>query len=291
MKILHTYRGLLRSVRRLPLDVITLERAKSELKNRFKDSHGPQSSLVTKWQATFDAILLRHDYSRINDVFDDLFKKRTRNSMSKWLYQLRETDYLKLKPYWPQVELIQEIIDNESNVVTKYDQKLARQRTNDICVYDFLKLDKQRNNSVEMYDLSPIKRQLEVPTDSYKCIVERAKELFDFLMKNHSRLDISNKVANFEMIYEPTTTGLPWSADYRDLRLRKHISNIKLLFESNLPMKQDDLAQLSSIMLDPNFTINPIFYKVMIREREKALETPPNPLVSKHLQLKQLLVQ
>lgn len=290
MKPLQAYRELVRGVRRLPLDVLTLERAKSELKRRFNDSKGPQSSLVRRWQATFEAILIRHEYGRIHEIFDELFKKRDRENMPEWLYQLRETDYLRLKPYWPQVELIKDIV-GDSSLITKYSQNLDLQRPRDICVHEFLQLSDHPLSNIEKYELTPLKKELASKDDSksFQSIVNESRVLFDFLLKHTSRLDISNKVPYFEMIYEPTTTGLPWSASYRDLRLKKHISNIKLLFDSNLPMKEQDLSRLSSITLDPNFTINPIFYKVMVRAREKAIQSPPNPLFSKYLELKQLV--
>lgn len=288
-KTLQLYKNLYKNINRLPLDVTTLELAKSKARNAFRYGR-PASSYSVPDRKRYDLvmktvkeILHSQDFKYFPQLLDLIYKDPKHNP--EWTCRFLDTRYSLLKNVWPQVHLLHEFGPSKS--VQVYDNELSKAapQTNDFLLMQWMEIP----DNVEV-SLTPLPRQASNDND-LKQIVTKAEHFHKFLLANGPRVT-GTKVKPFDVYYEPNRFGLPASVPKREHNFRTKITYMKHLVLTFRPLDHKVCLHLKDVAsgrnIRPETVLNPNFARFMSRQKRRSVQAP-SPFEQKYLRQKLLI--
>lgn len=272
-KVLRLYKYIVKKVYRLPVDVFTLNLAKSHLKEAFINGKiTPSYSVPNKkrydnYLRVIDGVL-EENYKLYPKLLDLIYKDAYQ--LPSWATQLLNTRYSLLKKVWPETHLLYEF--GRKKNIEAYNKELhnLQPKNEDFILMELMGLPQKLVSKAET--ILPLRRN-DQRNDDLEEVVQKAREFHKFLIKNESNVsDI--KIRPFEVIYEPNSFAYPPSVPMRENRIRVRVNYIKNLIKNMRPLKKEHCMHINEVASGrheaPLLAINPNFERYLIRKKKSG---------------------
>ncbi|KAG7664972.1 uncharacterized protein J8A68_001500 [[Candida] subhashii] len=259
--LLKDYKSVVKQIRRLPLPSPIIQDTRKFVKKRYRKALRSSSSTanVHTLKILLDDILIEESYTiKIPELLDTIYKGRD----NSWIYQFHKIPYIKFKPFWPQIEMINEIgkSGDADADVKQYNNQLKSYINADFSVTEFLGYEglDSKVKPLELYKHYGIR---ENPVEN---IFKRVDQLYKFILNHKDRLEVKPPI--FEILYPPTNYGLPIGSHFRDRLVKTRISQVRQILTSCKPMLKKDIIDIAQ-MVNNQIPINPNYYKYIHRKQ------------------------
>ncbi|CAN3476273.1 hypothetical protein DICA0_D13674 [Diutina catenulata] len=272
------YKELCRRLQRLPLDLTSLRRLQSVVKTRVRTARRPEDvpRLLRTVARQCDSLVEHERWSEFPQLLDVVWKQQ-----QPWVHQFHHTSYVQLKPWWPQVHIVDEFGTDEGK--QRYYDELAKHEVGDLA---FL-TRKPVPSDLPVFTMI---RQYSPEQSPYKKMVEECQRLFKFCERHSGQLGIKRKLM-LEAVYVTDQYGLPLNPLHRNKTLSLRVKEMRQLTRERVPVAKSDLEVLKRVALykqeefSPDLSINPNFFKYMARKKAHEAQHL-SPKVSKVLRTK-----
>lgn len=256
-----SFKNIITKIRRLPVDVRTLEKLKGHIKKEFKKS-GTGTRKIRRVNRVVDDIIEKENWSNIADVLDYVYKtiegKEVYAEHFRMVEEVNKMNYDDAR-WFPQTHIIKELkIDDKFQQA--FDEDLAMPRH---------KLDVDEN--IGSIELLPLKVK-----SSKTQFLPQLTKFYDFLSKS----SVTHlKLPPMDVVYPPNRFGKPMHIVGRDKILNDRLKYIKTLLQYQ-PILEQSLLELNKV-LDYQIPINEYFFKYMMRKdriigKKKLIPTDKN---------------
>lgn len=281
------YKKLYKNLNRLPLDVGSLNLAKSKARDAFRNGRSIPNAPVEdpKWyhkvMKTTDEVL-KGDNFLIHKVLDLLYKDS--EPQQPWVKEFINTKYSAFKPVWPTVHLLHEF--GQKKHISRYDKELANSspELKGFLLMNEMKLSLPRGET-------PIKPLRKIHSkSSIEEVLEKVKPFYLFVLK-HSETLLDVKLKPLEVLHEPTSYGLPKSVASRERDIRTKVSSVKDIIQRIRPLTKKHMFHLGEVASgrsnDSTISINENFFRYASRQHDRNKDI--SPYEKKYILHKQLI--
>lgn len=281
------YKKLYKNINRLPLDLRSVNRAKSLLRDAFTSgktaSHSPigdPKGYRKAYELTESA--LNGNFYQLSDLLDVIYKHPL--PQKPWIEKFLHTKYSAFKPVWPRVHLLHEFGKEKHKKL--YDRELQRSTPES---QEFL-LMKTMDLTLPPGEI-PIKPLPRTQASSdLGDLVTNMQTLHKFVCR-HPDVLLGHKPKPFEIVLEPTRFGLPKSVAARERDYKTKITYMKLLLKDVRPILEEAAHYLGEVasgrLLNPETVINPRYFT--FASRQHRYNDMKSPFEKKYLSQKQLV--
>ncbi|CAN3376797.1 hypothetical protein DIURU_001577 [Diutina rugosa] len=251
-----TFKQAVTAIRRLPVDTVTLNRIVASVKSQVKQARNPQDlpRLYRSWISLQRQLVEDERWSSLSDVLDRCYKRPP-----QWYHQFRSVSPVQLKPFWPQVHLIDEF--GTEPALRKYHEAQALIGASNT---SWLRQGPGESPFTML-------RKYGSGVSLYEQLTDKAVKLTRFVSHNQSRLAAKRNIKP-EVSYPTDQYALPLSAKRQNNIFVKKIREVKQLVTQFVPLAKYDLDWLITVASTPlessEVAINPNFFRYMERKRE-----------------------
>lgn len=253
-----TFKQAITAIRRLPVDTVTLNRIVASVKTQVKQARNPQDlpRLYRGWISLQRQVVEDERWQLIPTVLDRCYKPPP-----KWYHQFHSVSPVQLKPFWPQVHLIDEF--GTELALEKYHKAQSLLRSSDTSWL------RQGPGELPFTML----RKYGDGESLYRQLTDNAVKLIQFVLNNQLRL-ASKRNVKPEVVYPTDQYALPLSANVQNKMFVNRIREVKQVVKQFVPIDKRDLDWLITVastpLESPLVAINPNFFRYM--ERKRAVE-------------------
>lgn len=248
-------------VRRLPVDVVTLARAKAHAKHQFQVSAVLARTLGRyRDYSRVMAQILDGDYSQLKQVLDIVYKHRGR-AVYKHHYNTINTfvgrNYDQLRHSYPQLHLFTQL-----NVPPRYLQRYndSLSVANNLIIVDTGGLNKIQSDPIALIHSQP-------KVDDTN--LNQIQRFYSFLRSQGPGRKILGPI---DVVYPPNRFGKALNIVQRDKILHNRINDVKKVVSAYKPISKHDLTTLNAVATG-EIPLNPQFWS-HLRKNHKLLPFP-----------------
>lgn len=260
MNAIQQYKHIQRQIKRLPLPLRIVQDATKFIKHQFRTRPPSLTTIPKSFQQLLDDILIEEAYRTQLPKLLDIIYKHKRNH---WIDKLQCTSSMRLKQFWPQVDMVDEVVTNDKHK-RDYLEQLESYTSDHFLINEFL--DNPRNNGSTIQ----MKRKYSEQENEAKALVTEVEKLYSFICNNKAKFGIKPPI--LDVLHIPTVYGLPVASYFRDKLINTKIKQVKRTLNDHRPINEQDIANVCQL-IQQQTAINPNYYKYLHKKRKQEQTT------------------